>query len=78
MPFCAARAPVATPRELCLSVLLETMSFEFILSRCSGEIAGALTSRYASANAALRWFALHSEVDIRHAEEGVMIESLVR
>ena len=31
--FCATRVPVATLRELCLSVLLETMSFEFMLSR---------------------------------------------
>lgn len=30
--------------ELCL--VLETMSFEFMLSRCSSEIAGALRGRY--------------------------------
>jgi len=71
--FCATRVPVATLRELCLSVLLETMSFEFMLSRCSRDIAEALTSRYAIAPSALRWFALHSEVDIRHAEEGVTV-----
>ena len=71
--FCAARVPVATLRELCLSVLLETMSFEFMLSRCSSEIAGALTSRYGFAKPALHWFELHSEVDIRHAEEGVTV-----
>ena len=71
--FCATRVPVATLRELCLSVLLETMSFEFMLSRCSSEIAGALTDRYGFAKPALHWFALHSEVDIRHAEEGVTV-----
>ena len=71
--FCATRLPVATLRELCLSVLLETMSFEFMLSRCSSEIAAALTDRYGFAKPALRWFALHSEVDIRHAEEGITV-----
>ncbi len=71
--FCATRVPVATLRELCLSVLLETMSFEFMLSRCSSEIAEALTNRYAIPKPALHWFALHSEVDVRHAEEGVTV-----
>lgn len=71
--FCATRVPVATLRELCLSVLLETMSFEFMLSRCSSEIAGALTGHYAIAIPALHWFELHSEVDIRHAEKGVTV-----
>jgi muconate cycloisomerase len=71
--FCATRVPVATLRELCLAVLLETMSFEFMLSRCSSEIAAALTDRYGFAKPALHWFALHSEVDIRHAEEGVTV-----
>lgn len=71
--FCATRVPVATLRELCLSVLLETMSFEFMLSRCASEIAGALTDRYGLTKPALRWFELHSEVDIRHAEEGVTV-----
>jgi L-alanine-DL-glutamate epimerase-like enolase superfamily enzyme len=71
--FCATRVPVATLRELCLSVLLETMSFEFMLSRCSSEIAAALTNHYGFAKPALLWFELHSEVDIRHAEEGVTV-----
>jgi muconate cycloisomerase len=71
--FCAVRLPVATLRELCLSLLLETMSFEFMLSRCSSEIAGALSKRYGYSKPALRWFELHSEVDIRHAEEGVIV-----
>lgn len=71
--FCATRMPVATLRELCLAVLLETMSFEFMLSRCSSEIAAALTDRYGFGKRALHWFALHSEVDVRHAEEGVTV-----
>jgi L-alanine-DL-glutamate epimerase-like enolase superfamily enzyme/pyrroloquinoline quinone (PQQ) biosynthesis protein C len=71
--FCATRVPVATLRELCLSVLLETMSFEFMLSRCSSAMAGALSRHYAIPEPALRWFELHSEVDIRHAEEGLAV-----
>jgi muconate cycloisomerase len=70
---CATRVPLATLRELCLSVLLETMSFEFMLSRCSRELATALRDRYAIPPVALRWFELHSEVDIRHAEEAVTV-----
>ena len=70
---CATRVPVATLRELCLSVLLETMSFEFMLSRCSSELANALSDKYAIPRAALRWFELHSEVDIRHAEEAITV-----
>lgn len=70
---CATRVPAATLRELCLSVLLETMSFEFMLSRCSSELADALTDKYAVPRAALRWFELHSEVDIRHAEEAITV-----
>jgi L-Ala-D/L-Glu epimerase len=71
--FCATRVPVTTLRELCLSVLLETMSFEFMLSRCSSEIAGALSQHYAIPKPSLHWFELHSEVDIRHAEEGLTV-----
>ena len=50
--------------ELCL--VLETMSFEFMLSRCSRAIAGVLSGRYAIPKAALHCFELHSEVDVRH------------
>lgn len=71
--FCATRVPAATLRELCLAVLLETMSFEFMLSRCSSEIASALTRHYGFPAASLRWFELHSEVDLRHAEEGIEV-----
>ena len=70
---CATRVPVATLRELCLSVLLETMSFEFMLSRCSTELAKALSDNYAVPRVALRWFELHSEVDIRHAQEAITV-----
>jgi hypothetical protein len=46
--------------------VLETMSFEFMLSRCSSAIADPLSGRYPIPKAALRWFELHSEVDVRH------------
>ena len=42
------------------------MSFEFMLPRCSSEIAGALSGRYPIPKAALRRFELLSEVDVRH------------
>jgi pyrroloquinoline quinone (PQQ) biosynthesis protein C len=71
--FCAINIPFPTLRDLCLSVLLETMSFEFMLSRCSSKIAKALSQHYALPEESLEWFDLHSEVDIRHAEEGLKI-----
>ena len=71
--FCASRVPLATLREICLAVLLETLSFEFMLSRCAGQIAKALHEHYGIARTALTWFELHSEVDIRHAEEGLTV-----
>ena len=37
-----------------------------MLSRCSSEIAGALSGRYPIPKGALRWFELLSEVDVRH------------
>ncbi len=71
--FCATRVPLPTLREICLAVLVETLSFEFMLSRCSGKIAAVLADRYGIPQPALRWFELHSEVDIRHAEEGITV-----
>jgi hypothetical protein len=53
--------------ELCL--VLETMSFEFMLSRCSSAIAGPLSGRYAIPKAALRCLEIHSEVHVRRAAE---------
>jgi len=71
--FCATRIPFPTLRELCLSILLETMSFEHMLSRCSRKISDALLNHYALSKESLQWFELHSEVDIRHAEEGLTV-----
>ena len=41
------------------------MSFEFMRSRCSSAIAGALSGRYAIPKAALHCFELPSEADVR-------------
>jgi pyrroloquinoline quinone (PQQ) biosynthesis protein C len=71
--FSATRIPFATLREICLAVLIETLSFEFMLARCSGKIATTLRERYEIPTTALSWFELHSEVDIRHAEEGLAV-----
>ncbi|HLN85408.1 MAG TPA: enolase C-terminal domain-like protein, partial [Candidatus Limnocylindrales bacterium] len=71
--FCATRLSLPTLREICLAVLIETLSFEFMLARCSGKIAVVLADRYAIPKAALSWFELHSEVDLRHAEEGLTV-----
>jgi len=71
--FCAQKIPFSTLQELCLSMLLETESFEFLLSRHSSQIADALLQHYGFPKESLRWFELHSEVDIRHAEEGLAV-----
>ena len=71
--FCATRVALPTLREICLAVLIETLSFEFMLAHCSGKIAAALEDRYGIPKAALSWFELHSEVDLRHAEEGLTV-----
>ena len=77
--FCASRVPLLTLREICLAVLLETLSFEFMLSRCADRLAKALNQHYGIAKAALGWFELHSEVDVRHAEEALtVIEDYVK
>ncbi len=71
--FCATRVALPTLREICLALLIETLSFEFMLSSCSRRIAAALAEHYAIPKSALRWFELHSEVDVRHAEEGLTV-----
>jgi len=77
--FCASRVALPTLREICLAVLLETLSFEFMLARCSARLAKALNEHYGVAKSALSWFELHSEVDARHAEEALtVVEDYVR
>jgi hypothetical protein len=60
-----------TIKEVGLSALLETVSFEWMLSRLAGRMATFLeTHRHLNADA-IKWFSHHSEVDIRHADEGL-------
>ena len=68
--FSSARIPYDSLRDLGLSMLLETVAFEFFLSRVSDRIAESLTGNYGLSAEAVQWFTLHGEVDVRHAEEG--------
>jgi hypothetical protein len=68
-----------TLRELGFSVLLEVSSFEWMLSRLSGRMGRALATGLGLDAGALGWFFLHSEVDVRHAEESLeTIEAYAR
>ncbi|MBD1876661.1 iron-containing redox enzyme family protein [Nodosilinea sp. FACHB-131] len=60
-----------TMQELGLSVLLEVTCFEWMLSRLAGRIGQTLAEHRGLSPASLTWFDHHSEVDIRHAEEGL-------
>lgn len=60
-----------TIRELGLSVLLEVTCFEWMLSRLASRLGAALERYRALSAESLTWFRHHSEVDIRHAEEGL-------
>jgi pyrroloquinoline quinone (PQQ) biosynthesis protein C len=71
--FCSTPSPFPTLRDLILSVLLETEAFEFLLSRYAASIGAALHERYGLTRQAVRWFDLHAEADIRHAEEGIRV-----
>lgn len=58
-------------KDFGLGVLLEVTCFEWMLSQLAGRMGKAL-SRYRSLSPeSLKWFFHHSEVDIRHAEEGL-------
>ncbi|MEO0489438.1 MAG: iron-containing redox enzyme family protein [Cyanobacteria bacterium J06659_2] len=61
-----------TIKELGLSVLLEVTCFEWMLSQLSSHIGQALNTHRQLSPESLEWFTHHSEVDIRHAEEGVV------
>lgn len=67
-----AAAPIAyrNLKDLGLSMLLETVTFETFLSQVSDRLATALIDYYHVPKEAVRWFTLHGEVDVRHAEEG--------
>jgi hypothetical protein len=60
-----------TLKELGLSVLMETVAFEWMLSRLASRIHHALRDHRRLPLQALEWFSHHSEVDQRHAEEGL-------
>jgi pyrroloquinoline quinone (PQQ) biosynthesis protein C len=60
-----------TLRELGLSVLMETVAFEWMLSRLASRIAQFLRDHRRLPQSSLEWFYHHSEVDLRHAEEGL-------
>lgn len=60
-----------TLREVGLASLVEVVAFEFMLSRVASRIAKALERELGLSQATLEWFTHHSEVDIRHAEQGI-------
>lgn len=66
-------APIlfGTLKELGLSVLLETVAFEWMLSRLASRIASILRDYRQLPAQALEWFYHHGQVDLRHAEEGL-------
>jgi hypothetical protein len=60
-----------TLRAIGLAALIEIVAFEYMLSRVAGRLARALATHRALPPPALAWFTHHSEVDVRHAEEGL-------
>lgn len=60
-----------TLREVGLNVLLETIAFEWMLSRLASRMARFLADYRHLSRENLRWFHHHSEVDIKHAAEGL-------
>lgn len=60
-----------TLKEIGLNVLLETTSFEWMLSRLASRTADFLTKYRGLSREDLRWFHHHSEVDLKHAAEGL-------
>lgn len=72
---CSEPLLYGTLKELGLSVLLEVTCFEWMLSSLAGRMGKALHQYRGLAIKSLEWFFHHSEVDIRHAEEG--LESVV-
>ena len=69
--LCTDPLMFGTIKELGLSVLLEVTCFEWMLSRLSNRMGKALEVHRGLSPESLEWFYHHSEVDIRHAEEGV-------
>ncbi|MEL6492779.1 MAG: iron-containing redox enzyme family protein [Cyanobacteria bacterium J06621_3] len=69
--LCTDPLMFGTIKELGLSVLLEVTCFEWMLSRLSSRMGQALGDHRNLPKDSLEWFYHHSEVDIRHAEEGL-------
>jgi hypothetical protein len=66
-------------RDFGLAALTEIVAFEYMLSRLSGRIARALGEHMNLPDSALSWFTHHSEVDVRHAEQGLgSLEAYIR
>lgn len=63
-------------REVGFAVLVETVAYEWMLSRTASRIARFLKAHREMSDQSLEWFTHHSEVDIQHAEEG--LDSLVK
>jgi hypothetical protein len=60
-----------TLREVGLAALAEIVAFEYMLARVSGRLARALAAHRRLPASALTWFTHHSEVDVRHAAQGL-------
>jgi len=60
-----------TLRDVGLSVMLEVVGFEWMLSRLSRRMGNALQKSLMLSEDELAWFFHHSDVDIGHAEEGI-------
>jgi heme oxygenase-like protein len=58
-------------RDVGLAALAEVTAFELMLSKVSGRIARALASHRGLSAETLAWFTHHSEVDIKHAQQGL-------
>jgi pyrroloquinoline quinone (PQQ) biosynthesis protein C len=58
-------------REVGFAVLVETVAYEWMLSRTASRIARFLKTHRGLNDQALEWFTHHSEVDIQHAEQGL-------
>lgn len=60
-----------TFKEVGLGVMLEVTCFEWMLSRLANRMARFLRLHRGLERESLQWFSHHSEVDLRHAEEGL-------
>lgn len=60
-----------TFKEVGLGVMLEVTCFEWMLARLAGRMARFLNLHRGLTGESLQWFSHHSEVDLRHAEEGL-------